>query len=342
MTDLPPDARGAAPDFDAIRSPAPAAAPGEEPDSGNPAGGSPRGGARGGLARFRAVAARLTRPAVPHATPGHLRRNRRDQKRALIPGSPRQRRPANPPHPHRTVVRGQAGAASEPVSLGPERDPGPAGAPATVEVLPGSGPITAPPAPEPPAARGWPWPPRQPGSMRRSDGMGRSGGLGRSDGLGRPTASERTGAMAARFSGGWPFGRIIGVGVVIVALFSLLAIGVGGTALADLTTARDRVVNTLDPAAFHASQLQVDLLNQETGVRGYALSAQLPFLAPYHDGLAGQQQQVATLRPLLGRHAGRPGRSQPGAAAGRQLAGHLRPAHDQPGGCLRKALAGPR
>ena len=62
--------------------------------------------------------------------------------------------------------------------------------------------------------------------------------------------------MAARFSGGWPFGRIIGVGVVIVALFSLLAIGVGGTALADLTSARDRVVDTLDPAAYHASQLR--------------------------------------------------------------------------------------
>ena len=105
--------------------------------------------------------------------------------------------------------------------------------------------------------------------------------------------------MAARFSGGWPFGRIIGVGLLIVGLFSLLAIGVGGTALADLTTARNRVVNTLDPAAFHASQLEVDLLNQETGVRGYALSAQPSFLTPYHNGMTGQQQQVARLRQLL-------------------------------------------
>jgi signal transduction histidine kinase len=105
--------------------------------------------------------------------------------------------------------------------------------------------------------------------------------------------------MAARFSGGWPFGRIIGVGVLIVGLFSLLAIGVGGAALTDLTSARDRVVNTLDPAAFHASQLEVALLNQETGVRGYALSAQPSFLKPYNDGQAAQQKQVAVLRPLL-------------------------------------------
>ena len=98
--------------------------------------------------------------------------------------------------------------------------------------------------------------------------------------------------MAARFAGGWPFGRIIGVGVLIVALFALLAIGVGGAALADLTTARNHVVNTLDPAAFHTSQLEVELLNQETGVRGYALTAQPAYLTPYYIGLAGQAYQA--------------------------------------------------
>jgi signal transduction histidine kinase len=87
--------------------------------------------------------------------------------------------------------------------------------------------------------------------------------------------------------------------VLIVALFSLLAIGVGGTALAELTSARSRVVDTLDPAANHAAQLEVELLNQETGVRGYALSGKPAFLTPYTGGLAGQQQQVTMLRQLL-------------------------------------------
>ena len=121
----------------------------------------------------------------------------------------------------------------------------------------------------------------------------------RPDGAGRASSSERASAMAARFAGGWPFGRILGVGLLIVGLFALLAIGVGGSALADLTTARNHVVTTLDPAAFHASQLEVEMLNQETGVRGYALSAQPDFLTPYYRGLDGQRQQVATLRQLL-------------------------------------------
>jgi signal transduction histidine kinase len=168
-----------------------------------------------------------------------------------------------------------------------------------MELPPGAGPITEPAVPEPPGVRAWSRYSRQPGGMRRSDGMRRSSRMARTDSLSRPTASERASAMAARFAGGWPFGRIIGLGVLIVALFSLLAIGVGGTALADLTIARNRVVNTLDPAALHASQLEVELLNQETGVRGYALSAQPAFLAPYHEGLTGQRQQAAMLRQLL-------------------------------------------
>jgi signal transduction histidine kinase len=174
---------------------------------------------------------------------------------------------------------------------GPEPDPWLA---ETQGAVPGAGPITEA-APEPARAQ----PPVQSGTTSGHGSAGRARGTARRDGLNRPTASERASAMAARFSGGWPFGRIIGVGVLIVGLFSLLAIGVGGSALADLTTARNRVVNTLDPAAFHASQLEVELLNQETGVRGYALSAQPSFLKPYHEGLAGQQQQVATLRQLL-------------------------------------------
>jgi len=159
--------------------------------------------------------------------------------------------------------------APEPEGQGQPVDPGPA--------------VAAPAAP--PGARRPPRPRRQPAGP---DGAVRNGG---------PSLAS---AAAARFAGGWPFGRVIGIGLLIVALFSLLAIGVGGAALADQASARDRVVNTLDPAAYHASQLQVQLLNQETGVRGYELSGQPGFLAPYREGLAGQRYEAGKLRQLLG------------------------------------------
>ena len=112
-------------------------------------------------------------------------------------------------------------------------------------------------------------------------------------------ATTRTRAMAARLAGGWPLRRTFLVGFVIVTLFSLAAIVVGGTALANLASARDRVVNKIDPAAFRTSQLGAAYLNQETGVRGYALSARPTFLAPYTDGLALERRQVSALRRLL-------------------------------------------
>jgi signal transduction histidine kinase len=103
----------------------------------------------------------------------------------------------------------------------------------------------------------------------------------------------------ARATGGWPIARLIAVGIGIMTAFSVVAIVIGAVALTDLTAARNRVVGTLDPAAFQASQLYVGLLNQETGVRGYALSAQREFLAPYTEGLAGEQHALRALRRLL-------------------------------------------
>jgi signal transduction histidine kinase len=176
----------------------------------------------------------------------------------------------------------------------PDREPGPfpaAVAPAPAAVVPGPEPDPEPdwaaPAPEPDSLAAPPAPPRRPRPP------------GRAAGLARPTVAERASAATAKLAEGWPFGRVIGIAVLIVALFSLLAIGVGGTALAELTSARSRVVDTLDPAANHAAQLEVELLNQETGVRGYALSGKPAFLTPYTGGLAGQQQQVTMLRQLL-------------------------------------------
>ncbi|HEV3066638.1 MAG TPA: CHASE3 domain-containing protein [Streptosporangiaceae bacterium] len=244
------------------------------------------GTAVGGLARVRALAARLTRPGQAGADAGP---GTGAPVAEPLPPAPE---PGPAPEPDAAPEPDPAPAGRTPVL--PDREPGPfpaAVAPAPAAVVPGPEPDPEPdwaaPAPEPDSLAAPPAPPRRPRPP------------GRAAGLARPTVAERASAATAKLAEGWPFGRVIGIAVLIVALFSLLAIGVGGTALAELTSARSRVVDTLDPAANHAAQLEVELLNQETGVRGYALSGKPAFLTPYTGGLAGQQQQVTMLRQLL-------------------------------------------
>ena len=110
---------------------------------------------------------------------------------------------------------------------------------------------------------------------------------------------SRIATVAEDAASRWPLGRIIAAGMLALGVVLIAAIVVGSLALNALSSDRSRVVNTLDPAAFHGSQLYAALLNQETGVRGYLLSKQQPFLVPYHMGLATQQQQVKDLDPLL-------------------------------------------
>jgi signal transduction histidine kinase len=98
----------------------------------------------------------------------------------------------------------------------------------------------------------------------------------------------------------WPLSRIVGVGVLALLLFSLAAVAAGGIALLTLRHDRARVVDTLDPAALQVQQLDIAMLNQETGVRGYALSAQPAFLAPYTAGAAAEKSVIASLRRELG------------------------------------------
>jgi signal transduction histidine kinase len=115
----------------------------------------------------------------------------------------------------------------------------------------------------------------------------------------RADKTRRIGAVAEDAASRWPLGRIMAAGMLALGAVLIAAIIVGSLALNALTHDRNRVVNTLDPAAVHGSQLYAALLNQETGLRGYLLSGQQPFLNPYYLGLATQQREVKALGPLL-------------------------------------------
>ena len=97
----------------------------------------------------------------------------------------------------------------------------------------------------------------------------------------------------------WSLSRILGVIIVVMSLLSVAAMVIGGLALAHLSDERQRIETVIDPAALAAQELYSALLNQETGVRGYALSGQPSFLAPYTQGLQAQQAAAGQLRPLL-------------------------------------------
>ena len=109
---------------------------------------------------------------------------------------------------------------------------------------------------------------------------------------------SRSAAPGGPASSPWPLGRVIGAAVLLMALFSLAAVVVGVLALGHLDTERQRIEGTLDPAALASQQLYSALLNQETGVRGYALSGQTAFLAPYNEGYAAEQTAAGQLNRL--------------------------------------------
>ncbi len=98
----------------------------------------------------------------------------------------------------------------------------------------------------------------------------------------------------------WPLRRIINVAVGTIALISIVAIGAGGYALRSQAVARSAVIDELDPAIHQALRLQAALIDQETGVRGFALGAQRDLLVPYTGGLATQQDAQRQLRALVG------------------------------------------
>jgi signal transduction histidine kinase len=97
----------------------------------------------------------------------------------------------------------------------------------------------------------------------------------------------------------WPLSRIIAGAVLLMTLFCVAAVAVGAVALTHLHDERNRVETVIDPASLAAQQLYSALVNQETGVRGYALSGQPGFLAPYNQGLTDQAASVSQLRQLL-------------------------------------------
>ena len=94
----------------------------------------------------------------------------------------------------------------------------------------------------------------------------------------------------------WPLRRRLGRAFLGLALVLLLL----GVAVAVSTTrfvmAGNHVIYTWQPALSASQRLLADLVNQETGVRGYALTGQDSALQPYLQYRAAQRRDTAALR----------------------------------------------
>ena len=89
----------------------------------------------------------------------------------------------------------------------------------------------------------------------------------------------------------------VGVGAALAVLAVLGTVGMWTTSrTSDLT---HQLVDVRSPALINSVRLEAALLNQETGVRGYGLSGDQQFLAPYTKGLADEKAALDRLRPLV-------------------------------------------
>jgi signal transduction histidine kinase len=88
-----------------------------------------------------------------------------------------------------------------------------------------------------------------------------------------------------------------------LAVGALVFVGVVGTvasviALDRLSSARVALADRLDPASIQAETLLAAMVDQETGVRGYALSGDARYLEPYRSGRPATAAALARLQAL--------------------------------------------
>ncbi|UGT62831.1 sensor histidine kinase [Nocardia asteroides] len=104
------------------------------------------------------------------------------------------------------------------------------------------------------------------------------------------------GSVAGRLTVEAWFQLVLGLMVVLV----LASAAAGAQVIGQTMQSSNRLIDRLQPAAAEAYRLQGALLNQETGVRGYAITADPQFLQPYETGRRDEERAVARIRELVG------------------------------------------
>jgi signal transduction histidine kinase len=97
----------------------------------------------------------------------------------------------------------------------------------------------------------------------------------------------------------WTLRRTFTVGAALTALLMIAVVVLGGVMLARLTEARTQLLDEIGPVVRAYQDLAVAQLNEETGVRGYALTGRDEFLGPYRAGIDTEATTIGVLRKYL-------------------------------------------
>ncbi|MBH0781391.1 sensor histidine kinase [Nocardia bovistercoris] len=107
--------------------------------------------------------------------------------------------------------------------------------------------------------------------------------------------NARSRELAGRFTVQAWFQIVLG----IMALLVLVCAIVGSVVILQGNRVADRLLDDVQPATAEAYRLQAALIDQETGIRGYAITADPQFFQPYLQGKQDEVKSAARLRELL-------------------------------------------
>lgn len=106
--------------------------------------------------------------------------------------------------------------------------------------------------------------------------------------------------MSTPDAGRWTLRRRLGQAFVALAV---ILVGLGiliSLAVLAFVHAGNDVINRWQPAASRSQQVLDDLVNQETGIRGYALTHLSNYLEPYHEYSKYERTDLARVTTLIG------------------------------------------
>ena len=112
--------------------------------------------------------------------------------------------------------------------------------------------------------------------------------------------ADRMGRSRPRRLAGLRVGQSLSITIGVLLAFAVIGIGLALVANGRLSDRRDLLLNEIGPSLRSAIQLENGLVNEETGLRGYAIAQQPSFLEPYRQGLATEASAFADLRARTG------------------------------------------